>query len=313
MDGIIRGLQITMSNNIQQSQLHAEYAGRIRSLLARDGELAGYGEKVGQIYSQLSSLYKRTADYNRQQIAIAQQARAMFPRVDQTNPNDVAAWNNLMIQGNSLASTAGALIQQVNALDQKGSVIYNDIETRLQKRQSAGQTNGLANSDSTTTDAFGTRRANPKVVPAEQGTIGFNTKPGAQVKAAALEAKNGDKSDFRKNFDEGGAKSDGSLVAAHTLSAGPPPMDLSHFSERAKKDPQIVASLNNLSKLESKRMQVDKELNQLTAQRNAAKDPGTMKELTKKVDQENKVKQANLVEITNTTQEIEKRHRKIDY
>jgi hypothetical protein len=183
----------------------------------------------------------------------------------------------------------------------------------LEKRESRGQSDRLNNSDSTTRDVFGTRKSNAKFPIAEAGQTGSNRKAGDQLKAAALEAKKGDKGDFRKNFDEGGAQSDGSLAAAHTLGAGPLPIDLSHFSERAKKDPQIVASLNNLSKLESKRMQVDKELNQLTAQRNAAKDPGTMKELTKKLDQENKVKQANLVAITNTTQEIEKRHREIDY
>ena len=313
VDGPIRIYQILASVEMQESTIWARYGGRIRSLLARDAELAPYGEKSAQIYSQVSSLCKAEASLSSQEVAISQTLKAMLPHVDRTNYHDVAAWNNLVNQRNALDSQGAADIAQVTALLQKAHALNDDIQNRLQKRQSGGQANGLANSDSTTSDAFGSRKANPNLVPAEKGTIGSNTRAGDQLKAAALEAKKGDKSDFRKNFDEGGAKSDGSLVPAHTLSAGPPPMDLSHFSERAKKDPQIVASLNNLSKLESKRMQVDKELNQLTAQRNAAKDPGTMKELTKKVDQETKVKQANLVEITNTTQEIEKRHRKIDY
>jgi len=312
LDGPIRSSQMMAVRDMQESRFFAQYAGRVRSLLSRDTELAPYAEKTARIYIQASNLSKRTADLQSQMLPISRALKTMFPRVDRTNPNDINAWNNLVGQRNSLDSQAVVLSHQSTALLEQATANNDDIQNRLQKRQSRGQADGLANSDSTTSDHFGGRKANPKLVPAEKGTIG-STKPGEQLKAAALEAKNGNKSDFRKNFDEGGAKSDGSLVAAHTVSAGPLPIDLSHFSERAKKDPQIVASLNNLSKLESKRMQVDKELNQLTAQRNTAKDPGTMKELTRKVDQETKLKQANLVEITNTTQEIEKRHREIDY
>lgn len=211
-DTPILATQIFMSRAMQKSTIWAHYGSRVRALLARDSELAAYGDKSAQIYSQVSSLCQAEADIDRQRIAVDQGLKAMLPRVDRTNPNDINAWNQLISRDNSLDSQGAALFGQETALLEKAHALDDDIQNRLQKRQNSSHTRGLANSGSTTNDVFGTTKSNPKLPPRNTPTIGNATGAGAQLKAAAKEARSGDQSDFRKNYDEGGAQSDGSLV-----------------------------------------------------------------------------------------------------
>ncbi len=256
VDGPIRNDQILMSNAMQESRIWAQYAGRLRSLLARDPELAPYGEKAAQIYSQISSLCKEKADIERQELAKSQALKTLGPHTD------INAWNHLMDQRNSLDSKAAAIIGQQLALLDRRDAINDDIQNRLQKRQSGSHTGGLANS-STTSDAFGTRKANPKLLPAEKGTIGSNTKAGDQLKAAGKEAKKGDRSDFRKNFDEGGAQGDGSLAAAHTLSAGPPTKD-PVIPRELQNDPKVTNAVTKRAAARSDIQRIETELKTLS-------------------------------------------------
>jgi len=119
--------------------------------------------------------------------------------------------------------------------------------------------------DSTTSGAFGTKNANPKLVPAEKGTIGSNEGAGAQLKAAAKEAERGDQSDFRKNYDAGGAQSDGSLVYARgsqrdQISAVP-----GQFQD-AKKYPEIMRYDQEAKRAAAQRDKLDQEIAKLERQ-----------------------------------------------
>lgn len=89
-------------------------------------------------------------------------------------------------------------------------------------------------------------------------------------------------------------------------------MDLSHFSERAKKDPEIVASLGWLTELQTKRRELDTQRTALTKERNLTMDPAAMQKLTEQLDKKNKEFADNLTAISEKTEQIEKRHREID-
>ena len=57
-------------------------------------------------------------------------------------------------------------------------------------------------------------------------------------------------------FDIGGAPSAGSLIP-HTVGGGPRPLDLATFSERARKDPQLMTMVQDLAELQVKRRQLE--------------------------------------------------------
>lgn len=177
------------------------------------------------------------------------------------------------------------------------------------QRQKEAEKARLASNDSTTGDSFGTRKANPKLLPAEGRKPGSNTKAADQLKSAAAQAARG--GDLTKNYDEGGARNAGTLTA-HTLSAGASPMDLSHFSKRAKEDPEIIASLKILSALQAKRSGFEIQRTKLTKERNLTKDAALTKTLTERLTQEDKKYQTTLVEITKTTEAVEKQRRAVD-
>ena len=307
VDGPIRRGQVCLSSDIQQARIAVEYAGRFRALLARDTEMAGFGERIGQSLSQSSSLLQESATLDNQLLSNARALKAIGPH------GDTKAWNKLVTQGNSLSEKRDSLRSQVRALSSKRKATIGEVRNLLTKRQNAAKKDGLAKTNATTRDGgFGTTKSNPKLALAEKGTIGNNTNPGDQLKSAERHSKTAKglssagaaSMEARKGFDVSGRPA-GSLVAAHTVSAG-------RFSERVQKSPEMVKELKKLGAVREKGTKLDAELNQLTSERNAEKDPDKMKKLTKKVDQKNKEKQDNSFAVYTEEQKVEQVGRKIE-
>ena len=167
-----------------------------------------------------------------------------------------------------------------------------------QSASAAGQT--------TTTGAFGANLANPTLIPAGPSlSLATDTRAGSQIKSAAATATNG--GDLTKNYDVGNADPDGSLVYPTSHS-----VDLSSFSERARSDPMIQATVKQLDALQVNRLQLEKQCVELTKQRDAATDKDQMEKLTQQLDQKNKDYQDNQLSIFTQTQVMEKRHREVD-
>jgi hypothetical protein len=136
-------------------------------------------------------------------------------------------------------------------------------------------------------------------------TLATDNRAGSQLKSAAATARNG--GDLTKNYDVGNANPDGSLVypAAHSI-------DLSSFSERARSDPLIQATVKQLDALQVNHLQLEKQCVELTKQRDAATDKDQMEKLTQQLDQKKKDYQDNQLSIFTQTQVMEKRHKEID-
>lgn len=147
------------------------------------------------------------------------------------------------------------------------------------------------------------------LTPKPKGKPGARTKAGDQLKSAAAQAAAGE--DGRVTFDIGGAPSAGSLIP-HTVGGGPRPLDLATFSERARKDPQLMTMVQELAELQVKRRQLESEREVLEAQRNLAKDPAKMQALSGQVGLKEKEYQTNLKAIFDQTEQVEKRHRMVD-
>ena len=168
---------------------------------------------------------------------------------------------------------------------------------------------GLEFMDASTRGAFGSKESGAKFATVAPHTTGSDTKAADQLVSAAAAAKH--QGDLAINFDVGGAPSAGTLVAP-TVDGRYTAVDLSHYSERAKKDPQIVTSLKGLTDLQAKRHELQAQREELIKQRDTEKDPEVMKQLTTQLDEKNTAYQANLTAITEKTDQIEKRHREID-
>lgn len=154
--------------------------------------------------------------------------------------------------------------------------------------------------------AFGVPMAKPNLIPIPPGKTGSNIAAGDQIKSAGAQARDGD---LRQNFDGGGAAGAGSLIP-HTVSAGPPSFDVSTFSERAQKDPQLMTLVQDLAALQEKRRQLELERAQLETARNL----GTpkMNELSDLAAQKDQDYQNNLKAIVDQTERVERRHLEVD-
>ena len=110
----------------------------------------------------------------------------------------------------------------------------------------------------TTNGAFGTNVATPTLVGGAAGPskVGTDTKAGDQLLSVGAAVKRGD--DLTNNYDIGTAVSAGSLVFPKYGS-----VDLSTFSERARKDPQVVSMAKELDALQIKRGQLERERDEL--------------------------------------------------
>lgn len=157
--------------------------------------------------------------------------------------------------------------------------------------------------------AFGVPIAKPNLIPNPPGKTGTNVRAGDQLKSAgARAARDGE---LRENFDGGRATGAGSLPS-HTVSAGPPSFDVSTFSERARKDPQLMTLVQDLAGLQELRRQLESERAQLETARNLAKDALKMKELDDLAAQKAKDYQNNLKAIIDKTEQAERRHLEVD-
>ena len=167
---------------------------------------------------------------------------------------------------------------------------------------------------------FGTNISDPKIVERATGKVGTDTKAGDQLLSAAKTAEHG--GDLTANYDRGTATATGSLVFPK------PGVDLSTYSERAKKDPQVISMLKELDSLQARRSELEHERveahartpsvfmeherDEMVKERNASVDKAAMRKATKKLDTLEAEYQLNVAVISYKTQEIEKRHREID-
>ncbi len=158
----------------------------------------------------------------------------------------------------------------------------------------------------TSKSAFGSNVANPKLEasPTPPAKVGSNTKSGDQLMSAANTAKHD--GDLTANYDAGTATTAGSLVFQKSS------IDLSTYSERARKDPQVIAALMELESLQAKRSQLERERDELVKQRNAAMDKTAMDKATAELDRKEKEYQDNVAVISQKSKDLEKRHREID-
>ncbi|HKW74125.1 MAG TPA: tetratricopeptide repeat protein [Terriglobales bacterium] len=151
---------------------------------------------------------------------------------------------------------------------------------------------------------FGTNVSDPKIVERPTGTVGTDTKAGDQLLSAAKTAEHG--GDLTPNYDRGTATAAGSLVFPKSG------VDLSTFSERAKKDPQLISMLKELDSLQARRSQLERERDELVKQRNAAAGGALMEQVTAQLNKKEKEYQDSVALISQKTQDMEKRHREID-
>lgn len=153
---------------------------------------------------------------------------------------------------------------------------------------------------------FGTKVSDPKLVGAATGPakVGTDTKASDQLLSAAKTAEHN--GDLTANYDKGTAVASGSLVFPKSG------VDLSRYSERAKKDPQIISMLRELDSLQAKRSQLERERDELVKQRNVAAGGALMEQATAQLDKKEKEYQDNVALISQKTQDVEKRHREID-
>jgi hypothetical protein len=146
----------------------------------------------------------------------------------------------------------------------------------------SGGSSGPRIGDQRTTkgDSFGSRKAQP--------TLEFGD-PGAETES----------DNARAPFDTAGEKKAPETTASDSM-AGPPSAPAGN--------PRLEAADRELAGLKLKRAQMDAEIAELARRRNSTKDPAEMKALTAQLDQKEKDKQANAVEIVKS----EKRHREIE-
>ncbi|HUN53953.1 MAG TPA: hypothetical protein VMU29_02225 [Smithella sp.] len=109
-------------------------------------------------------------------------------------------------------------------------------------------------------------------------------------------------------FDTKGGKSPHSYLTVAVPATGAPV----ELSDRAKKDPRMIKTLKELEKLQIKRQELDAERTRLARERNSAKDPEQMKQLTQKLDKAESDYQSNLLSASKTYDKVEKLKRTID-
>ena len=109
-------------------------------------------------------------------------------------------------------------------------------------------------------------------------------------------------------FDTKGGKSPHSYLTVAVPGTGAPV----ELSEKAKKDPRMIKTLKELETLQIKRQELDAERTRLARERNSAKDPEQMKQLTQKLDKAENDYQSNLLSASKTYDKVEKLKRTID-
>jgi tetratricopeptide (TPR) repeat protein len=189
--------------------------------------------------------------------------------------------------------------------------VHQETETLSAELKSTPVPDGLGygDLDVVTDGPFGSHDVVVRDLPAQAArTPGTNVRAGDQLKSAAAQAR--PDGDLTVNYDRGGGPDAGSLVA-HTVGAGGPP-NLSQFSERARRDPEIVAGMKEIQTLQTQRADLDKAREALILKRNLTKDPGEMQALSTQIDQKKLEQQNNLQAIADKTEAVEARRRPID-
>lgn len=153
---------------------------------------------------------------------------------------------------------------------------------------------------------LGTKDSNPTLEGRATGpaTVGTDTKAGDQLLSAAKTAEHA--GDLTANYDRGTAVASGSLVFPK---GG---VDLSTYSERAKKDPQVISMLKELDSLQARRSALEHERDALVKQRNDAANKVEMDKATAELDKKETEYQNNVTLISQKSKDLEKRHREID-
>jgi hypothetical protein len=131
-----------------------------------------------------------------------------------------------------------------------------------------------AKTGSTTRNVSGTRKSNPNLQSAEKGTKGTNNGAGDQLKAAAKEARRGDQSDLRKNYDEGGAQGDGSLVDGRGSSSQRD--QISRVPDKYQSNPEIMRYDTQAREAAAKADKLQQEITKLEQQRNSSANHGQL-------------------------------------
>jgi tetratricopeptide (TPR) repeat protein len=237
------------------------------------------------------------AAWNRQDISAA---LAFYKQAFAYDPED--AWrNNIAIAQKALDNkNASGKIQGI-----VDSFPKPDAQTSRASDLSFDDFGGSAPAD-TKKGLFGTNVSDPKLAPRAKGpaTAGTDTKAGDQLVSAAKTAEHD--GDLTANYDKGTAAASGSLVFPKSG------VDLSTYSERAKKDPQVISMLKELDSLQARRSQLERERDELVKQRNVAVDKVAMDKATAELDKKETEYQDSVALISQKSRDLEKRHREID-
>lgn len=241
------------------------------------------------------------AAWNRKDFAAAlafyQQAFAYYPY--DTWRNNIALARNALDNKNATAKIQG-IVENFPKADAQtsraGNLSFDDFGSGPEDTKTGDTKKGQ----------FGTNVSDPKLVGRAAGpaTVGTDTKAGDQLLSAAKTAEHG--GDLTPNYDAGTAKAAGSLVFPKSG------VDLSTYSERAKKDPQVISMLKELDSLQARRSELEHERDELVKQRNVAVDKQAMDKATAELDKKEAEYQDSLALISKKTQDLEKRHREID-
>lgn len=197
-----------------------------------------------------------------------------FEQAAQTDPAEPAYADNITLAQRKIQE------QQNRAVAARVQQNVNTIAEDVKNSKPAGD---LDLSDlSTTEDAFGTKKSNPKLTPAEaQKGEGRGTDPGKQLKSAERHSRDAqapgndsDKETARKGFDTPGTES-GNLVypdKAKHRQAAPTALDR-QIPGGAKDDPQIRQMQAWYRSLDAKKAEKEKMIAEIMEQQKTSKDP----------------------------------------
>jgi len=241
------------------------------------------------------------AAWNRKDFAAAlafyQQAFAYYP--DNTWRNNIAIAEKALREEKDNQNASNKIQSIVDSFPKP------DTQTSKAGNLSFDDFGGSAAAD-TKKGLFGANVSDPKFAerPTGPAAVGTDTKAGDQLLSAAKTAKHD--GDLTPNYDRGTATVAGSLVFPKSG------VDLSTYSERAKKDPQVISMLKELDSLQARRSELEHERDELVKERNAAADKVAMDKATAQLDKKETEYQENVALISQKSKDLEKRHREID-
>ena len=274
-----------------------DYYQQALAVLPRDRYLLS---AVASIHGMMAAQQGEAA-WNRKDIAAAlafyQQAFAYYP--------DSRWRDNIAIAQKALRQEADDKDATTKIQGIVDSFPKPDAQTSKASDLSFDDFGGSAPAD-TKKGLFGTNVSDPKFAGQAPGPtkVGTDTKAGDQLLSAAKTAERG--GDLTANYDKGTAVASGSLVFPKSG------VDLSTYSERAKKDPQVISMLRELDSLQARRSELEHERDALVKQRNVAVDRVAMDQATVELNKKEQEYQDNMALISQKSNALEKRHREID-